>query len=65
MSSTSSLRSPVGLLTPKELHSKLSDSQGENLILLDSSWFMPIEPKRFGFKEFRTKRIENAGFWDL
>lgn len=73
MSTSSSLRSPIGILSPKELHSLLSSESSspttdkkEDVIVLDSSWFMPnLDPPRFGFKEFRTKRIENAGFWDL
>ncbi|GAA6019877.1 hypothetical protein JCM11491_004851 [Sporobolomyces phaffii] len=68
MSTTRAVRSPVGVLSPQELHSLLSDrtGKGKDLVVLDGSWFMPnLDPPRFGFKEFRTKRIENAGFWDL
>lgn len=72
MSTSSCVRSPVGVLSPKELHSILSDrtragpSGGRDVVVVDSSWFMPnLDPPRFGFKEFRTKRIANSAFWDL
>ncbi|GAA5930215.1 thiosulfate sulfurtransferase [Sporobolomyces koalae] len=58
----------VGLVSPKELHSWLSDpsGKGKDVVVLDGSWFMPnLDPPRSGFKEFRTKRIENSAFWDL
>lgn len=73
MSTTRPARSnQVGIISPQELHQLLSDQQtdstrnkGRDVIVLDSSWFMPQEPPKSGFKEFRTKRIENSGFWDL
>ncbi|GAA6062599.1 hypothetical protein JCM10212_004894 [Sporobolomyces blumeae] len=68
MSSSARLsRSPVSLVTPSQLSDLLErDRQEGKVVPLDASWFMPnLEPKRYGYEEFRTKRIKGAAFWDV
>ncbi|GAA5890112.1 hypothetical protein JCM6882_009229 [Rhodosporidiobolus microsporus] len=75
MSTSPSLRRPVQLLAPQELAKLLQQEgagassgkeRGDDVVVLDASWFMPnLQPPRDPWAEFRKKRIEGAGFWHL
>lgn len=65
MSSSSSSAPHVPLLLTPSALAKLLDSPTPPCVV-DASWFMPnLDPPRAAFKEFKTKRIPGAAFWDL
>lgn len=53
---------PVSLLAPAELRELLQSSSPP--VVLDASWHMP-SAGRYAWSEYRHKRIEGAGFWDV
>ncbi|GAA5846444.1 hypothetical protein JCM9279_001377 [Rhodotorula babjevae] len=53
---------PVSLLAPAELRELLQSSSPP--VVLDATWHMP-NAGRYAWSEYRHKRIEGAGFWDV
>lgn len=53
---------PVSLLTPSDLAQLLASP--EPPVVLDASWHMPAAG-RYPWAEFRHRRIEGSGFWDV
>ncbi|GAA5880393.1 hypothetical protein JCM8547_007537 [Rhodosporidiobolus lusitaniae] len=62
MSSSSSLRKPVSLLTPSQLAPLFK--KDSKVKCFDASWFMP-GVERDGFREWRKCRVPHSGFWHL